>query len=82
VQLTQVDPSFSTVWQAVLERRSSDVAIFSEDGKAIRTFADIESERYSWRERLASFPSGSVLLVQFAMNRYGLHCSWLALISN
>jgi acyl-CoA synthetase (AMP-forming)/AMP-acid ligase II len=65
VQLTQVDPSFSTVWQAVLERRSSDVAIFSEDGKAIRTFADIESERYSWRERLASFPSGSVLLVQF-----------------
>ena len=65
MQLTQVDPSFSTFWQTVLKRRSSDVAIFSEDGKTIRTFADIESERYSWREKLASFPSGSVLLVQF-----------------
>ena len=65
MQLTQVDPSFSTFWQAVLERRSSDVAIYSEDGKSIRTFADIESERQSWRERLASFAPGSVLLVQF-----------------
>ena len=65
MQLTQVDPSFSTFWQAVLERRSSDVAILSEDGKSIRTFADIEAERQSWRERLASFAAGSVLLVQF-----------------
>jgi acyl-CoA synthetase (AMP-forming)/AMP-acid ligase II len=65
VQLTQVDPSFPTFWQAVLERRSSDVAIFSEDGKSMRTFADIEWERQSWRERLATFSPGSVLLVQF-----------------
>jgi long-chain acyl-CoA synthetase len=65
VQLTQVDPSFSTFWQTVLKRRSSDVAIFSQDGKTIRTFADIESERQIWREKLASFPSGSVILVQF-----------------
>jgi acyl-CoA synthetase (AMP-forming)/AMP-acid ligase II len=64
VQLTQVDPSFSTLWQAVLKRRRSDVAIFSEDGKTIRTFADIESERQTWREELASFTPGSVLLVQ------------------
>jgi len=65
VQLTQVDPSFSTSWQAVLAKRGSDVAIFSEDGRAIRTFVDIESERQTWREKLASFPPGSVLLVQF-----------------
>ena len=65
MQLTQVDPSFSTSWQAVLNRRSSDVAIFSEDGKTMRTFADIESERQSWQEKLASFPPSSVLLVQF-----------------
>jgi long-chain acyl-CoA synthetase len=65
VQLKQVDPSFSTFWQAVLERRRSDVAIFSEDGKTIRTFADIESERQTWREQLTSFLPDSVLLVQF-----------------
>jgi acyl-CoA synthetase (AMP-forming)/AMP-acid ligase II len=65
VQLTQVDPSFSTSWQVVLAKRGSDGAIFSEDGRTIRTFADIESERQTWREKLASFPPGSVLLVQF-----------------
>jgi acyl-CoA synthetase (AMP-forming)/AMP-acid ligase II len=65
VQLTQVDPSFATLWQAVLERRRSDAAIFSEDGKTIRTFADIESERQTWRQKLVGFLPGSVLLVQF-----------------
>jgi acyl-CoA synthetase (AMP-forming)/AMP-acid ligase II len=60
-----VDPSFSTLWQAVLETRSSNVAIFSENGKPIRTFADIQSERQMWREKLAPFPPRSVLLVQF-----------------
>ena len=65
MQLTQVDPSFATLWQAVLEKRHSDAAIFSEDGKTIRTFADIESERQTWRQKLVGFLPGSVLLVQF-----------------
>jgi long-chain acyl-CoA synthetase len=65
VQLTQVDPSFSTFWQIVLKTRGSDAAIFSEDGKTIRTFADIESERQTWGKKLASFQPASVLLIQF-----------------
>jgi long-chain acyl-CoA synthetase len=64
VPLTQVDPSFSNSWQTVLDTRGSNIAIFSEDGKAIRTFTDIESERQTWREKLALFQPGSVLLVQ------------------
>jgi long-chain acyl-CoA synthetase len=59
-----VDPSFSTFWQIVLKRRGSDNAIFSEDGKTTRTFADIESEREAWRAKLAPFRAGSVLLAQ------------------
>ena len=48
----------------MLEARGSEAAIFSEDGQTIRTFADIESERQTWRQKLASYPAGSVLLVQ------------------
>jgi long-chain acyl-CoA synthetase len=59
-----VDPSFSTSWQTVLETRGSETAIFSQEGQTIRTFADIESERRTWREKLALFRAGSVLLAQ------------------
>lgn len=72
-----MDPSFSTFWQIVLKRRGSDNAIFSEDGRTIRTFADIESEREIWREKLASFPAESVLLVQLG-NKPGWPALFLA----
>jgi long-chain acyl-CoA synthetase len=59
-----VDPSFSDSWHAVVQTRRFDTAILAEDGKATRTFADIESERRHWRKDLAFLAPGSVLLAQ------------------
>jgi long-chain acyl-CoA synthetase len=56
--------SFATSWQIVLAKRDSQPAIHSHQGQIIRTFADIESERQTWRQKLEQFTAGSVLLIQ------------------
>jgi long-chain acyl-CoA synthetase len=61
-----VYPSFATCWQIVLAKRGSQPAIFSQKGQVTRTFADIEAERQTWRQKLEPFANGSVLLVQLS----------------
>jgi long-chain acyl-CoA synthetase len=57
---------FGAAWAKVLQRYGQQTAIYGNDGEALRTFVDIESERIAWRDKLSSFSKGSALLVQLA----------------
>jgi long-chain acyl-CoA synthetase len=54
---------FGATWVNVLERYGHHGAIYG-DGEVLRTFADIESERIFWRNKLSSLAKGSTVLVQ------------------
>lgn len=66
---------FAASWANVLERQSQEVAIYGNDRQLLRTFADIESERLIWRQKLAGLAKGSILLVQLAED-----ASWPAIL--
>jgi acyl-CoA synthetase (AMP-forming)/AMP-acid ligase II len=51
-------------WEKTLAQRSDAPAIFSADLRALRTFADIESEAETFFEKLAAFEKGSVVALQ------------------
>ena len=55
---------FEVTWTKVLQRYGQQGAIYGNDREVLRTFADIESERISWRHKLSSFAKGSTVLVQ------------------
>jgi long-chain acyl-CoA synthetase len=55
---------FEATWTKVLQRYGQQGAIYGNDREVLRTFADIESERISWRHKLSSFARGSTVLVQ------------------
>jgi long-chain acyl-CoA synthetase len=55
---------FGTTWADILQRYSHNRAIYGNDQEVLRTFADIESERTVWRNKLSSFAKGSTVLVQ------------------
>jgi long-chain acyl-CoA synthetase len=50
----------------VLQRCSDEPAIYGDDRTLLRTFADIESERILWREKLSGLAKGSIFLIQLA----------------
>jgi len=65
--VTQVQPRlFAGAWAKVLERYRQEPAIYGNDGILLRSFADIESERILWREKLSGLAKGSIILVQLA----------------
>lgn len=51
-------------WEQVLSGRASDPAIFSPEGRVLRTFAALEREASFWWERLEGLAPGAVLAVQ------------------
>jgi len=55
---------FAASWANVLERYNDRPAIYATNSEVLRTYADIESERLSWRDRIPSLAKGSVLLAQ------------------
>lgn len=55
---------FEATWTKVLQRYGQQGAIYGNDREVLRTFADIESERISWRHKLSFFAKGSTVLVQ------------------
>ena len=57
---------FGAAWNNILERHGPETAIYGNDREVLRTFVDIESERIAWRDKLSSFPRGSIILVQLA----------------
>jgi len=57
---------FGAAWANVLQRHGPQTAIYGNDREVLRTFADIESERSVWRDKLSSLPKGSTILVQLA----------------
>lgn len=57
---------FGAAWANVLQRYGPQTAIYGNDREVLRTFVDIESERIAWRDKLSSFPKGSIILVQLA----------------
>ena len=57
---------FAGTWAKVLERYSQEPAIYGNDRVLLRTFADIESERILWGEKLSGLAKGSIILVQLA----------------
>ena len=66
---------FAATWAKVLEHRRQEPAIWRTDQELLRTFADIESERALWREKLSGLGIGSILLVQLADD-----ASWPAIL--
>jgi len=65
--VTQVQPRlFAETWAKVLQRCSDEPAIYGDDRTLLRTFADIESERILWREKLSGLAKGSIFLIQLA----------------
>jgi long-chain acyl-CoA synthetase len=59
---------FGAAWANVLHRHGPQTAIYGTDRQVLRTFADIESERTVWRDKLSSLPKGSIILVQLAQD--------------
>jgi long-chain acyl-CoA synthetase len=57
---------FGAAWTNILKRYGPETAIYGNAREVLRTFVDIESERTAWREKLSSFPKGSIILVQLA----------------
>ena len=57
---------FPAIWKTILERNRDSAAIYGDDSQVLRTFGDIESERFVWRERLSAFTAGSTLVAQSA----------------
>jgi acyl-coenzyme A synthetase/AMP-(fatty) acid ligase len=55
-------------WRDVVTRKAAAPAIFTTDGRTVRTFAEIESESGKVATRLAKFPPGAVVSLQ-APNR-------------
>jgi long-chain acyl-CoA synthetase len=55
---------FEATWTKVLQRYGWQGAVYGNDRAVLRTFADIESERLSWRNKLSSLANGSTVLVQ------------------
>jgi long-chain acyl-CoA synthetase len=55
---------FGATWANILQRNAPQTAIYGNNREILRTFADIESERTAWRDRLSLFPKGSIILVQ------------------
>jgi long-chain acyl-CoA synthetase len=65
--VTQVQPRlFEETWANVLRRYGEEPAIYGNDRVLLRTFADIESERTLWHEKLSGLRKGSIILVQLA----------------
>jgi long-chain acyl-CoA synthetase len=65
--VTQVQPRlFAETWAKVLQRGGGEPAIYADDRTLLRTFADIESERILWREKLSGLAKGSIFLIQSA----------------
>ncbi|MBV8214065.1 MAG: acyl--CoA ligase [Verrucomicrobia bacterium] len=57
---------FGATWANILQRHDRQAAIYGNNREVLRTFADIESERLAWRDKLSSFPKGSTVLIQLA----------------
>ena len=57
---------FGAAWANILQRCGPQTAIYGNDREVLRTFVDIEAERIAWRDKLSSFPKGSIILVQLA----------------
>jgi len=57
---------FGKTWANILPRHAPQTAIYGNNREVLRTFADIESERTAWRDKLASLAKGSIILVQLA----------------
>lgn len=55
---------FGTTWANIHQRYGHNGAIYGIDQEVLRTFADVESERTAWRNKLSSFAKGSTVLVQ------------------
>ncbi|MBV8174891.1 MAG: acyl--CoA ligase [Verrucomicrobia bacterium] len=63
VQVTQVEPRlFDSFWKRVLMDRSRHPAIFADDGSILRTFQDVEQERFLWQRRLSGFSEGDCVV--------------------
>jgi long-chain acyl-CoA synthetase len=67
---------FARFWGQVLTNRSGKTAIFSDDGRNLRTFLEIEEERAEWRTRLSAFFSAGDCVVA----ALGNDPSWPALL--
>lgn len=66
---------FARFWGQVLENRRGKTAIFSDDGRNLRTFLEIEEERAEWRTRLSAFSAGDCVVAAL-----GNDPSWPALL--
>lgn len=76
VQMKQVEQRlFARFWGQVLKNRSGKTAIFSDDGRNLRTFLEIEEERAEWRTRLSAFSAGDCVVAAL-----GNDPSWPALL--
>lgn len=62
-------------WKEVLERKRDQIALFSPDGEALRTFSEVENEARAWADRVRQSGSGPVVAVQT-----GNVAEWPALI--
>ena len=76
VQMKQVEQRlFARFWGQVLKNRSGKTAIFSDDGRNLRTFLEIEEERAEWRTRLSAFSAADCVVAAL-----GNDPSWPALL--
>lgn len=67
-------PSFAPHWETVLNDKAAATAIFGTNNTPLRTFQEIEDERFLWRDRLEIFAPGSCLVAAI-----GNDAAWPAL---
>jgi acyl-CoA synthetase (AMP-forming)/AMP-acid ligase II len=53
-----------SAWEKTLARKPASGAVFSTDGRGLRTFAEIETRARAFLENLSVFQPGSVLAIQ------------------
>jgi long-chain acyl-CoA synthetase len=54
--------TFSHHWAETLCKRDAEPALFASDGSVLRTFQQVENERFDWHARLNDFSPGDCLV--------------------